>query len=133
MILPTDLCRTRFAAADRAFLATTGLDLRPHVVPVTFAVAEDVVVIAVDHKPKTTRNLRRLRNLAENPKATLLIDQYAADWTQLWWVRADCTASVVQQHPTEALAAKYQQYAETPPAGPFIVAQVTKWTGWSAS
>ena len=133
MILPTEVCRTRFASADRAFLATTGLDLRPHVVPVTFALTGDVVLIAVDHKPKTTRNLRRLRNLTENPRATLLIDHYAPDWTELWWVRADCTAVVVPEHPVDALAAKYEQYAETPPAGPFIVASVDKWTGWSAS
>ncbi|MGC4937579.1 TIGR03668 family PPOX class F420-dependent oxidoreductase [Kribbella sp. DT2] len=133
MILPTEDCRTRFAAADRAFLATTGLDLRPHVVPVTFTLTDDVVVIAVDHKPKTTRNLKRLRNLAENPQATLLIDHYSPDWTHLWWIRADCTAAVVPEHPVEALAAKYSQYAETPPAGPFIVASVDKWTGWSAS
>ncbi|GAB3816853.1 TIGR03668 family PPOX class F420-dependent oxidoreductase [Kribbella italica] len=133
MILDTEDCRTRFTAADRAFLATTGLDLRPHVVPVTFTLSDDVIVIAVDHKPKTTRNLRRLRNLAENPRATLLLDHYAPDWTQLWWIRADCTAAVVAEHPVEALAAKYPQYADTPPAGPFIVASVDKWTGWSAS
>ncbi len=133
MILPTEVCRSRFATAERAFLATTGLDLRPHVVPVTFALTGDTVLIAVDHKPKTTRNLRRLRNLTENPRATLLIDQYSPDWTHLWWIRADCTAHVVPEHPIDALAGKYPQYVENPPAGPFIVANVDKWTGWSAS
>ncbi|ADB35439.1 pyridoxamine 5'-phosphate oxidase-related FMN- binding protein [Kribbella flavida DSM 17836] len=133
MILPTRICRARFAAADRAVLATTGSDLRPHLVPVTFTLTDDVVVVAVDHKPKTTRNLRRLRNLTENPKATLLVDHYSPDWTHLWWIRADCTAAVVPTHPTDGLAAKYPQYAETSPAGPFIVAHVDHWTGWSAS
>jgi PPOX class probable F420-dependent enzyme len=133
VILPTEDCRARFASADRAVLATTGLDLRPHVVPVTFTLADDIIVIAVDHKPKTTRNLRRLRNLTENPQATLLIDHYSPDWTHLWWIRADCTAQVVPEHPVEALAAKYEQYVDHPPAGPFIVAHVDNWTGWSAS
>lgn len=133
MILPAEVCRDRFTAADRVVLATTGLDLRPHLVPVTFALTGDEVLIAIDDKPKTTRNLRRLRNLTENPRAALLADHYSPDWTRLWWIRADGTATITPTAPTEALAAKYPQYATTPPAGPFIHITVTNWTGWSAS
>ncbi|TDO54232.1 PPOX class probable F420-dependent enzyme [Kribbella sp. VKM Ac-2527] len=133
MILPADVCRDRFTTADRVFLATTGADLVPHIVPVTFALTDDVVLIAVDHKPKTTRNLRRLRNIAANPRVALLLDHYEADWTHLWWIRANGTATVVPDAPTAPLTAKYPQYAETPPSGPFIVITVERWTGWSAS
>ncbi|TWD79839.1 PPOX class probable F420-dependent enzyme [Kribbella amoyensis] len=133
MILPPGRCRELFAAADRVVLATTGADLRPHLVPVTFVLTGDRVLIAIDHKPKTTKNLRRLRNLTENPRVALLADHYTPDWTQLWWTRADGTATVLPSVPTEPLAAKYPQYAETPPTGPFIEIQIEKWTGWSAS
>jgi PPOX class probable F420-dependent enzyme len=133
VILPPDVCRERFAACDRVVLATTGTDLRPHLVPVTFVLAGDRVLIAIDDKPKTTRNLRRLRNLAENPRAALLADHYSPDWTQLWWIRADGTATIITSAPTDRLAAKYPQYAEKPPAGPFIDITIDNWTGWSAS
>jgi PPOX class probable F420-dependent enzyme len=131
VILPADVCRQRFTAADRVFLATTGEDLRPHIVPVTFALTGDEVLIAVDHKPKTTPNLRRLRNITWNPRVSLLADHYAPDWTHLWWIRADGTASITQQAPIDALATKYAQYRSQPPAGPFIHVTVDTWTGWS--
>ncbi len=133
MILPADVCRDRFTAADRVFLATTGADLVPHIVPVTFALTDDVVLIAVDHKPKTTRNLRRLRNIAANPRVALLLDHYEPDWTHLWWIRANGTATITEDAPIASLTAKYPQYAETPPTGPFIAINVERWTGWSAS
>ena len=41
MILGPDACRDHLAAADRAFLATTGEDLRPHIVPITFVLTGD--------------------------------------------------------------------------------------------
>jgi PPOX class probable F420-dependent enzyme len=133
--LGTEVCRERLAAADRAVLASTGADLHPHLVPVTFALAGNELVIAIDQKPKSTTNLRRLRNIAWNPRVAVLCDQYDADWTQLWWVRADGLARVDHQNQAavESLAAKYPQYRETPPAGPFIVIAIDKWTGWSAS
>ena len=47
---------------------------------------------AVDHKPKRSRALQRLENIAANPAVSLLVDDYAEDWSKLWWVRADGTA-----------------------------------------
>jgi PPOX class probable F420-dependent enzyme len=93
--LTTEDARARFAAQRAARLATAGRDGRPHVVPVTFAVNGDLVCTAVDHKPKTTPNLRRLRNIAENPQVALLADHYTDDWAGLWWVRVDGHASIV--------------------------------------
>ncbi len=48
-------------------LATVGEDGRPHLVPVTFAVHRGSVYTAVDHKPKSTRDLRRLANIRATP------------------------------------------------------------------
>ncbi|QNE19298.1 TIGR03668 family PPOX class F420-dependent oxidoreductase [Kribbella qitaiheensis] len=133
MILGPEACREHLVAADRAFLATTGEDLHPHIVPITFVLTGDQLVFAVDQKPKTTRSLRRLANLGWNPQAAVLCDRYDADWTQLWWVRADGHATVSSDGPLTALAAKYPQYAVTPPAGPFVTITIDNWTGWSYS
>lgn len=133
-----DECRARFASQRRAVLATTGLDGVPHLVPVTFALLDDVVVHAVDHKPKRTTALRRLRNVAENPRVALLVDHYTDDWSVLWWVRADASAEVVTDGPRHAaavaaLVGRYPQYADVPPVGPVVWADVRRWSGWSAT
>ena len=121
-----------------ARLATVTEAGRPHIVPVTFAVDGDRVYIAVDAKPKTTRNLRRLRNIRGNPHVALLADRYDDDWTSLWWVRADGRAAIAEDPPQMArpialLAGRYRQYRENPPAGPVIDITVERWTGWAAS
>ena len=131
-------CRHRFAAARHAYLATTGRDLRPHVVPVVFALAGDRVVVAVDDKPKRTTNLRRLRNILENREVSFLVDDYDEDWDRLWWVRADACARIVEAGPErdaalERLAQRYVQYRRARPSGPVIVADVERWRGWVAS
>ncbi|HEY0474156.1 MAG TPA: TIGR03668 family PPOX class F420-dependent oxidoreductase [Kribbella sp.] len=127
------MCRERLAAADRAFLATTGEDLRPHIVPITFALSGDELTFAVDHKPKTTPKLRRLANIAWNPRVAVLCDQYDADWSRLWWIRADGLAVVTPEGAVEPLVAKYPQYSETHPAGPYVTITIDNWAGWSAS
>lgn len=136
MRLDTDEARRRFSAERVVRLATVGADGRPHLVPVTFAVRDDVLVTAVDAKPKATSRLRRLRNIAAHPEVCLLADRYDEDWNRLWWVRADGHAEVLTDGPgrDDALAwlsAKYDQYADVPPPGPAIRIEVVRWTGWS--
>lgn len=122
----------RFAAARVARLATVGADGAPHLVPIVFAVAGDLIHSAVDAKPKRHRNLRRLANIAHEPRVSLLADHYDDDWTRLWWVRADGVARVSASSAAglAALRAKYPQYAQSPPAGPFITVEVSRWTAW---
>ncbi len=125
-------------AARVARLATAGSDGQPHLVPVTFAVDGDRIYIAVDHKPKTTPNLRRLRNIGENPRVAVLADHYAEDWDELWWVRVDGRAHVVRdddgmRHPLDVLAERYEQYRESRPAGPVIVIDAERWAGWASA
>ena len=126
-------CRARVAAARVGRLATVGGDLRPHVVPVTYAVHGDEVFIGIDHKPKTTTALKRLRNIAANERVALLIDEYDEDWTHLWWVRVDGAARVLSDEPAvvELLTAKYPQYQARPPSGPVIAIHADSWSGWS--
>ena len=126
--------RERVAAARVARLATVRPDGRPHVVPVTYALDGDLLVTAVDAKPKRTTDLQRLRNIAANPAVSVLVDAYDDDWSRLWWVRLDGSAEVAE--PTAELLApliaKYPQYFDAPPAGPVIVVSVLSWTSWSA-
>jgi PPOX class probable F420-dependent enzyme len=131
-----DEARARFAAARVARLATMGPD-GPHLVPVCFAVDGDLIWTAIDAKPKRPGRLRRLRNIDERPAVALLADHYDdADWSALWWVRADGHARVHDAPPAHALALlreRYVQYREQPPAGPAIEVRVERWSGWAAA
>jgi PPOX class probable F420-dependent enzyme len=136
--LTTEEARARFAAARVARLATAGKDGQPHLVPITFAVDGDRVYTAVDHKPKTTQNLRRLRNIEENPRVALLADHYAEDWATLWWVRVDGRAIILEgdmvlERHLDALAERYEQYRHARPDGPVIVIEADRWAGWAGS
>jgi len=130
--------RSRFVAASVARLATVSAAGEPHLVPVVFAVVGSTIVTGVDHKPKSTTRLKRLRNISETGRVALLVDEYAEDWSQLWWARADGAARVVDggragAEEVVALTARYPQYADRPPTGPFILVDVHHWSGWSAS
>jgi len=127
--------RARVASARVGRLATVTTSGRPHVVPCCFALDGDVVVSAVDAKPKSTLALRRLDNLRAHPAASLLVDHYAEDWATLWWVRLDGTGRVVEDGAERdaalaLLAAKYEQYRRDPPPGPVVALEVTAWRAW---
>lgn len=135
MRLSAEEGRGRLTSARVARLASVRPDGAPHLVPVTFVVLDDVVSIAVDHKPKSTTALQRLANIAAEPRVALLADEFAEDWARLWWVRADAEAVVVDQLPElsiAALQAKYAQYVEQPPKGTGVLARVRSYTGWAA-
>jgi PPOX class probable F420-dependent enzyme len=130
------VARHRFASVPVVRLATIAEDGRPHLVPVTFAVAGDHVYTAIDHKPKRGRDLKRLRNIRADPRVALLADHYTDDWAGLWWVRADGTARILADPvdmagPIDLLVRRYPQYQERPPAGPVIAISVARWTGWT--
>ena len=128
----------RLQAARVGRFASVVPDGRPHVVAVTFAVTDDEVVHMIDHKPKTTRSLQRLRNVETTPDACLLVDSYDEDWSALWWVRVDGRVQVEREggrweRALAALALKYHQYRETPPNGPAIFLSMDRVTYWASS
>lgn len=130
--------RGRVASARAARLATVGRDGAPHLVPVVFAVEGELIYIAVDFKPKSSPRLRRLRNITENPRVAVLVDDYSDDWGELWWVRIDGEAAVLtdaaeMRHPIDVLVARYEQYRARRPDGPVVAIRAVRWTGWSAS
>jgi PPOX class probable F420-dependent enzyme len=130
--------RRRVAAARVARLATADAGGRPHIVPITFALDGDALYFAVDAKPKRTTNLKRLRNIAANPAVSILIDNYDDDWALLWWVRLDGAARLVVGEASvtgalDLLAQRYVNYRTTRPAGPVVVVEVERISGWSAT
>jgi PPOX class probable F420-dependent enzyme len=134
--LSAEEARTRLAAARIARLATVGRGGRPHLVPVTFALWDDIIAIAIDHKPKRTVEVERLRNVRADPRVAVLADHYEEDWSRLWWVRADGLAHVVddeqeRREPIRRLRDKYPQYRGREPRGPVIVIQVRSIKGWA--
>jgi PPOX class probable F420-dependent enzyme len=131
--------RERMTCARVARLATVGPEGAPHLVPICFAVESDTIYNAVDHKAKRGTRLRRLSNVAANARACVLADHYDdADWSALWWARADGSARVLAPGSPEArravtlLCARYAPYRETPPAGPVLALDVQRWSGWRA-
>jgi PPOX class probable F420-dependent enzyme len=129
--------RARLSEARVARLATAGAGGRPHLVPICLAVADDAIYFAVDAKPKRTRDLQRLRNIAANPAVTVLVDCYDEDWDRLWWVRVDGTARVLDGGPEsdralDLLVSRYRQYQRVRPAGPVVAITIDRMSGWSA-
>jgi PPOX class probable F420-dependent enzyme len=117
--------------ARRAVLATMGRDGRPHVVPVCFAILGDEVVSAVDQKPKSGRELARVRNVRARPHVTMLFDRWDEDWTRLGWVMVSGRARIAQPgFGASELSARYAQYKEQPPPGEVIVVAPERVRWW---
>ncbi len=99
-----------------ARLATVTPAGEPHVLPVVFVCEGGCIYSPVDAKRKTGPMLARVRNVEAHGRASLLLDHYAGDWSQLWWVRLDGNAWVEREDARllaragELLRAKYPQY-----------------------
>ena len=136
MRLAVEQCQSLAATARVGHLGTASAAGLPHIVPVTFVVAGQHVFVGIDEKPKSSTDLKRLRNLRENPRAALLWDRYNEDWSKLWWVRADGVAEVLEDgiawaDAWAALNDKYPQYSRRAHEGPVISVTVGRWTGWA--
>jgi PPOX class probable F420-dependent enzyme len=127
--------RRRFAGARVARLATVGQGGSPHLVPIVFALAGETIYSVVDAKPKRTTRLRRLENIDSNPRASVLVDHYDdADWSALWWVRADGQARVLEADQPEARRAVellHERYPQQRASGAVLAIEVERWSGWS--
>ena len=111
--------RAKLDAARVARLATLDDQQRPHLVPICFALHENVFYSAIDRKPKRVAptGLARVRNIKKTPQVALLVDHYEEDWMLLWYVLVRGEADLVSA-PAErkrallSLRAKYPQYAD---------------------
>lgn len=98
-------------------LATADSTGQPLVVPVCYVYDGERCYSAVDAKPKRTRDLKRLRNLADNPLVSLAVDHYDEDWRALRYVivqgRGDVLGSGAEfSRAVDLLVAKYPQYRD---------------------
>lgn len=128
----------RFLGAARvAHLATADASGAPHVVPVCFALDDAALYVTVDEKPKRAdRPLKRLRNIAENPRAAALVDRYDEDWRRLGWVMLRGMAEILHEgaehdRAQDLLRARYVQYRGMDLAPlPVIALRVARVTSW---
>ncbi len=122
-------------------LATADAGGHPLVVPVCFAFDGAHLYSAVDAKPKRTKNLRRLRNITENPHVSLVVDEWNEDWSRLRWVIVEGTGDVLERgeefaRAIDLLRAKYPQYramALSRESGALVRVKPTRVLAWRAS
>lgn len=131
--------RARLAAHDHGVLSTLHPERGVDAVPVVYAVDDDGFVgVPIDRvKPKTSSRLQRERNLAADPRATLLVDHWNRDdWSALWWVRAELQWRDDGWGRADdlavRLAARYPQYAGQP-FDRVLVLRIVGVSGWAAS
>jgi PPOX class probable F420-dependent enzyme len=139
-----EVTRSMFSDHERRFLAdrrvghlaTADRAGVPHVVPVCFALADEVLYITIDEKPKRTGPLKRLRNIAENPAVAVVVDRYDDDWTRLGWVmlrgRGDIlTGGDEHGQAQAALRARYPQLNDMEITSlPVIAVRLERVTSW---
>ncbi len=134
----TPAVRAFIDARPVAHLATVDPDGRPHVVPITFALVDGRIYSAIDEKPKRTTRLQRLRNIAREPRVSLVFDRYEDDWSRLAWVMVRGRAAVIDagaEHAAAvaALRGRYPQYATMAlEARPIIRVEPERVTEWRA-
>ena len=91
--------KTIINKAKVARLATADLEYKPHLVPIVFVFDNDLncYFIPIDEKTKRSgpENLKRVKNIQENPNVALLIDEYNEDWTKLYFIMIQGKASMV--------------------------------------
>ena len=126
------LLRTRVG-----YLATVGADNGPHIIPVCFTWAGDVVWTAVDGKTKSSNDLQRLRDIEATRSIAFIVDRWDEDWSRLAWLQARGSATIIPDgkewdKAVAALKSKYSQYSDTPVDGPVIRIDVSRWVGWAA-
>jgi PPOX class probable F420-dependent enzyme len=128
----------RFLESRRvARLATADAKGEPHVVPVCFVVTGDAAYITIDKKPKgDPRALKRLRNIAANPRVALVADHWDEDWTRLGWVMLRGSAEILEKgaehdRAQEMLRQRYPQYRAMALAGlPVIAIRIARAASW---
>ena len=136
--------RTFLESARRAILATIAPDGHARLIPICFILAGEppTLYTTIDDKPKRDDDplaLARVRDIAADPRVTVLVDRWEEDWTRLAWLRAEGQAMLLEHGagPEEhamvvaALRARYSQYEthrlEERPLIHIALERVTSW------
>ena len=134
--------RALLESARVAHLATADQYARPHVVPIVFVWREPRLYFPLDRKPKRDDDwhmLRRVRNIETNGRASIVVDHYAEDWSQLAWVLLDGVATILEtgaerDEVASWLVEKYAQYGGGKLDGrPVVRVTVERAVAWRAA
>jgi len=122
-----------------AHLATADETGMPHVVPICFALVGESLYVSIDEKPKrgAPMQLRRMRNIEQNPDVAVVADLYDDDdWAQLGFVLVRGRATILSngdehRRAVAALRGKYAQYRamalDDRPVIAIAIERVTTW------
>jgi len=127
-------------AARTAHLATAGKSGQPHVIPICFVFDGKYFYSPIDEKPKRAApsKLKRLKNIRDNPKVSLVIDHYDEDWRKLAYLLVFGKARILQsgvkhRRAIKLLRRKYPQYrAMAIDTRPMIVITPKRIVSWGA-
>jgi len=104
---------------------------------VFFVLFKDTVYITIDQKPKQAgRPLKRLRNIADNPRMAIVFNRYDEDWRRLAWVmlhgRAEILADGAEHDRAQVLLRqRYPQLVTMQiEALPVIVLRIERVVSW---
>jgi PPOX class probable F420-dependent enzyme len=124
-------------------LGTADASGQPLVVPICYAFDGESLFSAIDAKPKARPplGLKRLQNIRENAKVSVVIDRYDEDWTKLRYVIIQGRAEILTDggafsRGVDLLLAKYPQYRAmglNREAGLMIQVKAARVTQWQYS
>jgi PPOX class probable F420-dependent enzyme len=131
------------AQARVGHLGTADGSGQPLVVPICYAWDGGHLYSVIDAKPKIERveNLKRIRNIRENAKVSVVIDRYDEDWTRLRYVIIQGRARILTageqfSRGADLLLEKYPQYRAMGldrQAGLMIQVEPARVTHWAFS
>jgi len=138
LVLLTKKVLAFLRSARIGHLATSDKSGQPHVVPICFVFDGTDFFSPIDEKPKRTapRKLKRLKNIRENPRVSLVIDRYDEDWTKLGYVLVFGTARILSRgeknrKAVRLLRRKYRQYRSMAiQERPMIVIRPSRVVSW---
>ena len=139
-VKPSEEVQTFIQTCRVARMATVDASGHPHVVPICYVYDGSRLYSAVDEKPKrfAPNALRRLVNIRNNARISLIVDEYDEDWNRLRFVIIHGTAEIAlagseHAHALDLLRKKYPQYRTmvlTERRNPVIAITPTRIVSW---
>lgn len=120
-------------------LATLDKNGYPTVVPFCFVFHNDAIFSIIDEKPKRQdiRKLARIRNIEQDPRVGIVVDQYSENWKKLRFIQLKGNAEILSSGAEydgvlHLLKHKYPQYQKMNLSGrPVIRITINRVFSWS--
>ena len=102
-----------------ARMATVDKHGNPLVLPICYVYNGRDIYTPLDKKPKrvSVKELKRVKNILENPNVSVVVDEYSEDWDKLGYIIILGTAGLLEygkeyEYSLRLLCKKYPQYVE---------------------